>query len=97
MADRCTIFFRSSGAVEFDPEHHAEALPEGRGEKSGPGGCSHQGERGEGNLHGSGGRTLADDEVELEVFHGRIKDLFDHVVQAVHLVDEEDIPSAGGW
>ena len=36
-------------------------------------------------------RPLADDEVELVVLHGRIEDLLDRRVEAVDLVDEEDV------
>ena len=35
--------------------------------------------------------TLADEDVELEVLHGRIEDLLHRAVHAVDLVDEEDV------
>ena len=37
-------------------------------------------------------RPLADHHVEREVLHGRIEDLLDRVVEAVDLVDEQDVP-----
>ena len=37
------------------------------------------------------GRALADDDVEEEVLHRRIEHLLDLVVEAVDLVDEEDV------
>jgi hypothetical protein len=40
---------------------------------------------------GARGRPLADDDVEPEVLERRIEDLFDRVVQAMDLVDEEDV------
>ena len=39
----------------------------------------------------AGGRALADEDVELEVLHGRIEDLLDRAVQAVDLVDEQHV------
>ena len=40
---------------------------------------------------GTGRRALADQDVELEVLHGRVEDLLDRPVQAVDLVDEEHV------
>ena len=42
-------------------------------------------------LHRAGGRALADDQVELEVLHRRIEDLLDRRIEAVDLVDEQDV------
>jgi hypothetical protein len=42
-------------------------------------------------LYGPGTGSLAYDEIQLEVFHGRIEDFFYHVVQAVNLVNEKNI------
>ncbi len=43
------------------------------------------------DLHRARGRPLADDEVELEVLDGGIEDLLHRRVEAVDLVDEEDV------
>ena len=39
----------------------------------------------------SRGRALADDDVEHEVLHRGIEDLFDRTIEAVDLVDEQDV------
>ena len=36
-------------------------------------------------------RPFADDEVELEILHGRIEDFLDRRIEAVDLVDEEHV------
>ena len=40
---------------------------------------------------GAGGGSLANHDIESEIFHGRIEDLFHRAVQAMDLVDEEHI------
>ena len=42
-------------------------------------------------LQGAGPRPLADDEVQVEVLHGRIEDFFDDSGQAMDFVDEQDV------
>jgi len=39
------------GIVEIEPETHPEAVPEGRGEKAGPGRRAHQGKPGDAQFH----------------------------------------------
>ncbi len=78
--------------IEVQPEHQAEAVPQGRGEQAGPGGGPHQGEMGQFQLHGAGPGPLADDQVQVEVLHGRVENLLHHRGQAVHFVDEQDVP-----
>ncbi len=39
-----------------------------------------------------GAGPLADDDVQAEVLHGRVEDLLDRGLEAVDLVDEEDLP-----
>ena len=46
---------------------------------------------GEVDPDGARGRPFADDEVELEILHGGIEDLLDRRVEAMDLVDEEDV------
>ena len=50
-----------------------------------------EGEFGEVDLHRSRRGTRADDEVELEILHRGIKDLLDRRVEAMDLVDEQDV------
>ncbi len=40
---------------------------------------------------GARARTLADDDVDLEVLHGRVEDLLDGAVEPVYLVDEQHV------
>ena len=63
----------------------------GRGEKARARGGADQGEPGEVDLHRARRRPLADDEVELVVLHRRVEDLLHRRVEAVDLVDEEDV------
>ena len=39
----------------------------------------------------AGGRPLADDDVQAEILHGRIHDLLDRGLEAVDLIDEQDL------
>ena len=41
--------------------------------------------------------ALADDDVELEVLHGRIQDLLDRPRQTVDLVDEQQVAVLEFW
>ena len=46
-----------------------------------------------GNVQFDGARAgpLADEDIDLEILHGRVEDLFDHVVQPMDFIDEEDV------
>ena len=50
-----------------------------------------QGEAGQVEADRTGRRALADHDVEGEVLHGRVEDLLHDPVEAVDLVDEEDV------
>ena len=78
--------------VELQPLDDAEAVPQGRGQQPGPGGGSHQGERGQVQLDGTRGGPLADHDIELVVLQGRVQDLFHKGAEAMDLVDEQHIP-----
>ena len=80
-----------AGAVVVEAGHEAEAVAERPGDETGAGGGAHQGEGGQVEADGAGARALAEDDVELEVLHGRIEDLLDRPAQAVDLVDEEHV------
>ena len=61
------------------------------------GGRTHESEHGQIEADRLRGRSLAKDDVELEVLHRRIEDFFDRARQAMDLVDEEHRPRARGW
>ena len=82
--------------VEVEAVGGPEAVAQRRGDPPGPGRGPDDGERLEGQAQGSGGRPLADHHVEGVVLHRRVEDLFDRVVEAVDLVDEEDVPLVEG-
>jgi hypothetical protein len=77
--------------VEFEADRDAEAVAQRRGEQARAGGGADEGEFRQLDLHRAGGRAFADDEVELVVLHRRIEDLFHRRVEAVDLVDEQDV------
>ena len=52
---------------------------------------AHQGEVGQLQFQGSGPRTLADNQVQAEVLHGRVEDFLHHRGQAVDFVDEQNV------
>jgi len=54
-------------------------LPQRRGEKSGTGRGPHEGEAGDVELHGACRRALPDEDIDVVVLHGRVKDLLDDV------------------
>src|SRR5215470_17602930 len=77
--------------VEIQPYRDAEAISQGRREEPCAGGGADQGEARELNLNGTCRRSLANDEVELVVLHGRVEDLFHRRIETVDFVDEEDV------
>ena len=79
------------GRIEVEPDGNAEAVAQGRGEQAGAGGGADQRERRKLDLHRARRRPFADDEIEFEILHRRIKDFFDRRIEAMDLVDEENI------
>ena len=77
--------------IEVEPVHQPEPFPERGGERAGFGRGAYQGEWGQVQFHGAGGRALADDEVDLKIFHGGVQGFFDVRGQAVDFVDEQDV------
>ena len=77
--------------VEVEPADEPEAVAQGPGHQPGAGGGPHQGEAGQVEPDAPGRRPLADEDVQLEVLHGRIEDLLDRPVEAVDLVDEQHV------
>src|SRR5262249_53046297 len=77
--------------VEVQPHRNAEAVAQWIGQKARTRGRADQCERCEIDLDRTRGRTLADDEIELEILHGRIKDFLDRGIEPMNLVDEENV------
>ena len=69
----------------------AETPPQGGRDASGPGRRADQGELLDLELVAAGARPLANDDVQAEVLHGRVEDLLDRGLEAVDLVDEQDL------
>ncbi len=77
--------------VEVEPAHEPEPVAKRPCHQAGAGGGAHQGEAGKVEADAPGRGSLADQDVQLEVLHGRVEDLFHRPVQTVDLVDEQDI------
>ena len=75
--------------VELQAQDHAEAVPERRGELSGPGGGAHQGELGQVDADRPCRRPLSDDNIQGKVLHRRIEHLLHAAVEAVDLINKE--------
>ena len=69
----------------------AEAAAQGRRDAAGPGRRPDQGELLDLELVAAGARPLADEDVHVEILHGRVEDLLDRGLEAVDLVDEQDL------
>ena len=70
-------------------EDYAEAIAQRSRQCSEPRGGADDGEGVQRQAYAAGGGTLADDQVEREVFHRGVEALFDYAAEAVDLVDEE--------
>ena len=79
------------GGIKIEPDRNAETVAQGGGEEPRAGRRADEGEPGEVDLHRARRRAGADNEVKLEILHRRIKDLFDRRVQAMNLIDEQDV------
>ena len=90
-ADRVTIVVEVRLLVEVEPMHDAEARPKRRRQQPRPRRRADERERLQRHLHRSRARPLTDDDVELEVLHRRIEDLFDRRAHPVDFVDEEHL------
>lgn len=74
----------------------SESVAEGGGEGGGFGGGANDGEFWEVEAHGSGSWAFAENDVEAEIFHGGIKDLFDCGSESVNFVNEKDFARLEG-
>src|SRR5262249_12021068 len=79
------------GRVVVQSEGQAEAIAERRRQKPRARGRADERERRQVERQRARGRSLADDDVEPEVLERRVEDLLDCAVEAVDLVDEEDV------
>ena len=77
--------------VETQPHRNAEAVAQRIGEEAGARRRADERERRQIDLDRARRRLLPDDEVELEILHGRIEDFLDRRIEPVNLVDEQDI------
>ena len=79
------------GRVILKPEHDAETIPQRTGQQPGTRGSAHQRESRKIQANRTRSGTLPHHDVEGEVLERRVQHLFDHAVQAMDLVDEQDI------
>ena len=79
------------GLVVAEPERHPEAVAERRRQEARARRRADEGERRQVERERPRPGPLADDDVEPEVLERRVEDLLDRPVDAVDLVDEEDV------
>ena len=79
------------GVVVVEAGDEAEAIAQRAGDEAGAGGGADEREARQLEADRTRRRALADDDVELEVFHRRVEHLLDRPRQAVDLVDEEHV------
>ena len=77
--------------VEVEPHRNAETVAQRRRQQPLPGRRTDQREAREVDPHRARRRPLADHQVERAVLHRRIEHLLDRRIEAVDLVDEQDI------
>src|SRR5690625_1945304 len=78
-------------AVVLQMLDDAETAAHGSCNETGSGGRADQGEAGQVKPDGTRGGTLAQDDVYLEVLHGRVEVFFSNASQAVDFIDEKDV------
>ena len=79
------------GIVIFEVTIDAETGTEGRGEQTGTGGSTDEGEMVQVYLDRTCGRTLIDHDIDTVILHGRVQVFFHHRAQPMDLIDEKDI------
>ena len=90
-APRLTICFELSLGIEVEPDRDAEAVAQRIGQQAGTRGRADQREARQIDLDRARCGARPDDEIELEVLHGRIEDLLDRRVEPMDLIDEQHI------
>jgi hypothetical protein len=83
--------FQLLDGVELQAHGNAEAVAQRRLQQALPRRCAHQREGRQVDPHGACRGPLADDEVERAVLHRGVEHFLDHGIQAVDLVDEQDV------
>lgn len=83
-----------TGGVVFQSGHNAEAIAQGRGNQAHARGGPYQGKRLQINFDRARGRTLADDQIQLEILHGRIEDFLHRNGHAMDFIHKEYVMSA---
>src|SRR4051794_37116822 len=84
------------GVVVVEAKRQTEPVAERRRQQAGPRRRPDQRERRQVEREGPRGRPLPDDDVEPEVLERRVEDLLCRAIQAVDLVDEEDVARLQG-
>ncbi len=77
--------------VEIQPHRNAEAVAQRIGQQPRARGGADQREFGQIDLHRTRRRSLADDEIELEILHRRIEHLLHRRIKPMNLVDEQHV------
>ena len=77
--------------VQLQPQGHTKPVPQRGGQLARPGGGSDEGEFGQVQPDRVGRRSLADDDIDGKVLHGRIQDLLHRPVEPVDLIHEQDV------
>jgi len=77
--------------VEIEPNGDAEPIPQGRRDQARPGGRADQRKGLQIDPNRARRRPFPDDQIELEVLHGRIEDFLHRRVETVNLIDEQDV------
>jgi len=77
--------------IEVEPVGRPEPVAQRSADPARAGRGADDGERLEAEPERPGGRALADHDVERVILHRRVEDLLDRPVEAVDLVDEQDV------
>ena len=83
--------FQFGVGVEIQPHRNAEAVAQRLRQKPARVVAPTKRERRQIDLHRARGRSLADDQIELEVLHRGIEDFLDRRIEPVDLVDEQHV------
>ena len=90
-AERSTIARQFVVRVEVEPVRRPEPVPQRPADPPGPRRRADDGEWLQAQAQRPRRRTLADHHVERVVLHRRVQDLLDRAIEAVDLVDEQDV------
>ena len=91
VAERRTISSIACVAIEVQPQHRPESIPQRSGQQRQPSRSADQRESGQVDPHRPRRRSLAEDDVDGEVFHCGIEHFLNRAVEPVDLVDEQNV------